>query len=135
MANLYTRIATDMRNELKTGNRDKLNELRFIIGRLDSNTKLLKPIPTTDENVLAFLSSLHKDLSNTLVHAKTDDDKDKLNTSISVIESYMPKQLTESEIDNICATQSLTVMKDAMAYFKEHHFKQYDARYLSSKFK
>ena len=66
---------------------------------------------------------------------KSDEDKDKLYVSIALIESYMPTKLTEAEIDSICIAQSLTVMKDAMAYFKEHHFKQYDARYLSSKFK
>jgi uncharacterized protein YqeY len=48
-----------------------------------------------------------------------------------ILNSYMPKQLTQEELTAKCAEIGLTTLPAIMKYFKENHAGQYDGALLS----
>ena len=138
MSTIYDRIKSDITNALKAKDLTKANTLRYVKGILDNNATSAKPVLPTDDNIIAYLTGYIRDLKGTLESAKTkgkDDTVAALIVEIDVLNAYLPKQLTTEEIDTICAEQNFASIKDAMSYFKDNYFKQYDAKYVSAKYK
>lgn len=138
MTTIYNRIGNDLKDALKSKDLTKANTLRYVKGILDNNARAAKPVQPTDDNIIAYLTGYIRDLKGTLESARTNgknDTVDALSVEIDVLNAYLPKQLTTEEIDTICAEQNFASIKDAMSYFKDNYFKQYDAKYVSAKYK
>lgn len=140
MTTIHEQIIIDMKDAMRLKDQQKVNSLRYIIGTFDTKARLDKPVLPTDDNIIAFLTSFVRDLKKSVDDCEKapgdfEATRTKLLTEIEIYESYLPKQLTNAEIDSICAEQNFASIKDAMSYFKDNYFKRYDAKYVSSKYK
>lgn len=138
MNTIYNRIEENIKDALKSKNLVKANTLRYVKGTLDNNATAAKPVLPTDDNIVAYLTGYIRDLKGTIESARLNNKSDlveSLTVEIEVLNAYLPQQLTTEEIDAICDSHNFQSIKDAMSYFKDNHFKQYDAKYVSSKYK
>lgn len=138
MTTIYDRIGNDLKNALKAKDLTKANTLRYVKGILDNNARAAKPVQPTDDNIIAYLTGYIRDLKGTLESARTNgknDTVESLTVEIEVLNTYLPQQLSTEEIDAICIEQNFPSIKEAMTFFKNNYFKQYDAKYVSAKYK
>ena len=132
--NLYATIVSQLKDAMRQKDTDTLNTLRYIKGIIDNKTRLAKPVEASDENIIAMITPIVRDL-NVTYEASEGDGKIRLKKEIELLSSFLPKMLSHEEIDNIIMKESLSTIKDTMTYFNTHYFKQYDASYIASKFK
>lgn len=140
MTTIYDRIKEDMKDAMRNKDQQKVNSLRYVIGVFDTKARLDKPELATDDNVIAFLTGFVRDLKKSIDdcdNAPGDFSLTRANLvkEIETYNVYLPQQLTTEEIDAICAEQNFPSIKEAMAFFKTNYFKQYDAKYVSAKYK
>lgn len=84
---------------------------------------------STDAEVIAVIKKFIKNALETLAHRHDDD----IATEVSVLESYLPLQLTGEDIRKlICANLDLSNVGEAMKFLKDNYSGQYDGRVAST---
>ena len=99
---LLEKIKQDMIAALKSGDKERKDSLSLLVSALNSKAKE-KLAELTESEELSVLQKELKQTKETLEFAGSDrpDIISKCNFRISVIESYLPKQMDESDIRNI----------------------------------
>ena len=99
---LYKRIENDMKAALKEGNSDKLSVLRMVVSavktlEIDKNIKSLQ-----ESDVLQILQRQIRERRESIEQFKSgnrQDLADKEIKELKILESYMPEQLGEAEVE------------------------------------
>ena len=99
---LLEKIKQDMITALKSGDKERKDSLSLLVSALNSKAKE-KLADLTEAEELSVLQKELKQTKETLEFAGSDrlDIINKCNFRISVIESYLPKQMDEAEIRHI----------------------------------
>ena len=99
---LLEEIKKDMIAALKSGDKDKKDTLSLLVSALNSKAKE-KLADLTEVEELAVLQKELKQTKETLQFAGNDrtDIIEKCNFRISIIETYLPKQMDETDIRQI----------------------------------
>ena len=99
---LVERLNSDMKQAMKNREKDKLSVIRMLKASLQNEgIKLGKQELSEDEELTVLSRELkqRKDSLQEFDKAGRQDLTDKLHAEIAVVESYMPKQLSEEELD------------------------------------
>lgn len=115
-------------------NKDSLRSslLSTIIGDIEQSQD------RSDAVVVAKLQSFERKLNEAakLYESKNKDAYETSLKEIEIVKSFLPKQLTDEEIQSIIAENNLTNIKDAMVFFKANYlgrFKNGDVAALFQK--
>jgi len=98
---LRERIEADTKDALKSGAKDKVSTLRMLNAAL-KNKQIDKRRPLTGEEVIETVRSLIKqrrDSVEQFAKGGRQDLVDKESAEITVLEAYLPKQLTREELE------------------------------------
>ncbi|MGM9930423.1 GatB/YqeY domain-containing protein [Pradoshia sp.] len=99
---LVERLNSDMKQAMKDKDKDKLSVIRMMKASLQNEgIKLGKQELSEDEELTVLSRELkqRKDSLQEFDKAGRQDLTEKLHAEIAVVESYMPKQLSEEELD------------------------------------
>jgi hypothetical protein len=147
---LIERLWEDHLNARKDRDTLKKNLLSTLIGDCCKNIK-----EPTDDTVITTIRSFITKAKETCCHLngtfdttkdaknfiKTEDNKDNFDkwgtsiTEIFILESYLPKQLTENEINATvwtCIKHGGMNLGGVMKHFKEHFPNQYDGKVVTN---
>ncbi len=124
--NLKERVSEDLKTAMKEKNAVKLSVLRVLKAEVQRNEQAASgKVELTDGDIIKLAKKLIEGIK------ETNNNQEE----ISVLESYMPKQLTEeylrSTVKGLKET-GLTNMGDFMKYFKTNHDGLYDGKALSN---
>ncbi len=98
---LREKIDADIKGALKSGDKDKLSALRMLSAAL-KNKQIDKRRPLTDDEVIETVRSLikqRKDSIEQFAKGGRQDLVDKETAEITVLEVYLPKQLSREEVE------------------------------------
>ena len=125
---LYETISNDMKEAMKAHDKDSLNTIRLLKSAIDMylvNNKMERN-SCSDEIVIDIVSKqvkTHKESIEEFKKGNIQDLVDKLLKEIDLLSKYLPKQLTEeeinSEIDKVFDKVKPTSMKDMGLIMKE----------------
>ena len=125
---LYETISNDMKEAMKAHDKDSLNTIRLLKSAIDMylvNNKMERN-SCGDEIVIDIVSKqvkTHKESIEEFKKGNRQDLVDKLLKEIDLLSKYLPKQLTEeeinSEIDKVFDKVKPTSMKDMGLIMKE----------------
>ena len=99
--NLYERLQNDMKAAMKSGETVRLSVLRMLISaiKLMEIDKKLKNIEDTDvSQILQKQIKQHKDSIEQFEKGNRRDLVDKEKSELTILETYMPKQMGEDEL-------------------------------------
>lgn len=98
---LLEQIKKDMLSALKSGDKERKESLSMLVAALNSKAKE-KLADLTEVEELAVLQKELKQTKETLSFAEGREDIiSKCNLRMSIIESYLPKQMSEDEIKSV----------------------------------
>jgi len=124
--NLNVKISEDLKTAMKEKNVIKLGILRVLKSELQRIEQSVNgKIELTDGDVIKIAKKLIDGIKET-----TNNQEE-----LVVLDSYLPKQLTEETIRMIVFTvkqSGVSQMGDFMKYFKTNHEGQYDGKILSN---
>lgn len=125
---LYETISNDMKEAMKAHDKDSLNTIRLLKSAIDMylvNNKMERN-SCSDEIIIDIVSKqvkTHKESIEEFKKGNRQDLVDKLLKEIDLLSKYLPKQLTEeeinSEIDKVFDKVKPTSMKDMGLIMKE----------------
>lgn len=125
---LYETISNDVKEAMKAHDKDSLNTIRLLKSAIDMylvNNKMERN-SCSDEIVIDIVSKqvkTHKESIEEFKKGNRQDLVDKLLKEIDLLSKYLPKQLTEeeinSEIDKVFDKVKPTSMKDMGLIMKE----------------
>lgn len=125
---LYETISNDMKDAMKAHDKDSLNTIRLLKSAIDMylvNNKMERN-SCSDEIVIDIVSKqvkTHKESIEEFKKGNRQDLVDKLLKEIDLLSKYLPKQLTEeeinTEIDKVFDKIKPTSMKDMGLIMKE----------------
>jgi len=98
---LREKIDADIRDALKSGAKDKVSALRMLSAAL-KNKEIDKRRPLTDEEVIETIRTLikqRKDSIEQFTKGGRQDLADKETAEASLLEVYLPQQLTREELE------------------------------------
>ena len=102
---LKDKITQDMKDAMKSGDKDRLGVIRLILAALKQK-EVDERIVLDDAQVLAILDKMLKQRRESVAQftqGNRQDLVDKEEAEIKVIQSYMPAQLSEAELDKMVA--------------------------------
>lgn len=102
-APLLERIEADLKDALKRSDRLKVSVLRMIKASI-KNKEIEKGSPLSDEEIISVLTSLSKQRRESIEEfrrAGREELVEKETAELSVLQSYMPEQLSEEELNDI----------------------------------
>ncbi len=102
-APLLERIEVDLKDALKRSDRLKVSVLRMIKASI-KNKEIEKGSPLSDEEIISVLTSLSKQRRESIEEfrrAGREELVEKETAELSVLQSYMPEQLSEEELNDI----------------------------------
>ncbi len=100
---LSERLSEDLKKALKAGEKDALSVIRMIKAAI-KNKEIEKGTPLGDEEINGVLLSLARQRKESIEQfskANRQDLVEKETRELSIIKSYMPRQLTEEELKAI----------------------------------
>ena len=103
--NLRDRVNEDMKTAMKAREADKLGTLRLLLAAMKQR-EVDERITLDDAGVIAVVEKMIKQRKDSIAQyekAARQDLADKEKFEIGVIESYLPQQLSQAEIDAIVA--------------------------------
>ena len=106
---LVERLNSDMKQAMKNREKDKLSVIRMVKASLQNEgIKLGKQELSEDEEITVLSRELkqRKDSLQEFDKAGRQDLVEKLQSEIAIVEAYLPKQLTEDEL-NAIVTQAI----------------------------
>ncbi|MBB6285022.1 MULTISPECIES: GatB/YqeY domain-containing protein [Geobacillus] len=98
---LLDRLNDDMKQAMKNKEKEKLSVLRMLKAALQNEAIKLGKSPLTEDEELTVLSrelKQRKDSLQEFENAGRSDLVEKAKTEIEIVQSYMPKPLTEDEL-------------------------------------
>jgi uncharacterized protein YqeY len=101
---LKQQILDDTKEAMKAKNMDKVNTLRFLQSAVKNKEIEVRPNALTDEDVLAVLRKSVKQRQDSIeqyTSAGRADLADKEKLELSIIEGYLPKQMSADQIEAI----------------------------------
>lgn len=104
---LYEKLTDDMKNSMKSGDKETLSTIRLLKSAIDLykiNNKMDRLSAPTDEvviNVVCSTIKTHKDSIEEFKKAGREDLIEKLEKEIEYLSKYLPEQLTDEEINKI----------------------------------
>ncbi|KMK75949.1 GatB/YqeY domain-containing protein [Alkalihalobacillus pseudalcaliphilus] len=106
---LLERLNTDMKNAMKNKDKLKLSVIRMVKASLQNEQIKLGRELTEDESLTVLNRELkqRRDSLHEFEQANREDLASKIRDEFAVLEIYMPKQLTEDELNEI-VTQTIS---------------------------
>ena len=104
---MFDQIKNDLLNSMKTQNKFKTSVLRMLKSSLQS-AEIDKKSNLTDDEVLAVIKKQVKVRESSLEEYKSynrQDLVDELNKEIDILKSYLPKELSDKELNKIIDEQ------------------------------
>ncbi|MFD2046107.1 GatB/YqeY domain-containing protein [Ornithinibacillus salinisoli] len=101
---LLTQLNNEMKQAMKNKDKDSLSVIRMVKASLQNESIKLGKSDLSDDEELTVLSRELKQRKDSLQEFKSagrDDLVEKLETEINVLQEYMPKQLSEEELEAI----------------------------------
>src|ERR1043166_6272330 len=107
---LQNRLSEDMKNALKSGQKERLSVIRMVLSDV-KNIDLMPNKPTAEQVVEAYAKKLKKSLEE-YEKIGQKEQADKLKFEIGVVEEYLPKKAsagdTEKLVDDFLAKNTFT---------------------------
>lgn len=100
---MLERLDNEIKEALKAGNKELLTTLRMLKGEVKLNSINSKK-EITDEDIVTVATKQIKNLKGSIEEfqkGNRTDLIDKANVEISILQKYLPEQLSEDEIDKI----------------------------------
>ncbi len=126
---LYDTIMTDMKEAMKTHDKETLSTLRFLKSAIDLfkiNNKMDRTASPNDDTVIEVVSKqvkTHKESIEEFKKAGRNDLVDNLLKEVEILSKYLPEQLSEDEIkskiDEVISSVEATSIKDMGKVMKE----------------
>lgn len=101
---LLERLNNDMKQAMKSKEKDKLSVIRMLKAAVQNETIKLGKHTLSEEEELTVLSREFKQRKDSLHEfgkAGRDDLAEKVHEEMTVVETYMPKQLSEEELSEL----------------------------------
>ena len=115
---LKERITEDMKSAMRAGEKDRLGVVRLILAAIKQR-EVDERITLDDAQVLAVLEKMAKQRKESITQFESGGRADlvaKENAELVVVQSYLPAQLSDAELDAIIAeaiaTTGATTVKD-----------------------
>lgn len=128
---IISKIEDDIKSARLTKSSDTLISLQTLLGAIQNLPKnkyndegAISKIKASLDGIEVMLSSL----------PSSDARVEKLTKEKELLSSYMPKMLTNEEVDIIIKENSLNNIKDAMAFFNKEYPGKINRAYVSSKY-
>jgi uncharacterized protein len=141
---LKERIQDDMKTAMRAGAKERLDTIRMILAGIKQR-EVDERIQLDDAQVMSVLEKMIKSRKESLVHFESGGRADlvaKETAEITLIQSYLPAQLSDSEIDALIAeaitATGATSVKDmgkAMGLIKSKAQGQADMAVVGAKLK
>ena len=126
---LYDTIMTDMKEAMKSHDKETLSTLRFLKSAIDLfkiNNKMDRTESPSDDTVIEVVSKqvkTHKESIEEFKKAGRDDLVENLLKEVQVLSKYLPEQLSEDEvrskIDEVISSVKASSIKDMGKVMKE----------------
>ncbi len=126
---LYDTIMTDMKEAMKSHDKETLSTLRFLKSAIDLfkiNNKMDRTESPSDDTVIEVVSKqvkTHKESIEEFKKAGREDLVENLLKEVQVLSKYLPEQLSENEIrskiDEVISSVEATSIKDMGKVMKE----------------
>lgn len=128
---LIEKIRKDMQEAKINKEKVKANLLSTLYAEIFTKSKSGDKM--TEEDELKIIRKFIKNIEETLSFEVTDDIKNKLLQEKEILISYLPKQLSIEEINDIVADliHQGKQLKDIMQHFKEKYSGLYDGKTVS----
>ena len=133
MARYLERLQSDMKEAMKSGEKERLGVIRMLIADIKKEPLNLGHEILTEaeeENVIKRALKARRDTIDQAGKANRQDIVDKEKSEIRFVEVYLPKQMDEAEITakakEICAALGITQKKDLGRFMKEWQGKYKD---------
>jgi hypothetical protein len=115
---MLSTLMDDMKNAMKSGNKDELAALRNLIGKVKAK-KIDKGEELTSDETLKIIITSAKQLKDSIQQYEKGGRSDlveKESFELSIVERYLPQQMSEDEVQQIVseviAEVGATTMKD-----------------------
>ena len=131
---LQTDIKNDMIKAWKAGDMLTKNVLNLLLGKIKNKAIDLKVDELPDSEILVIVQKFIKELEDereSFRKADRNDNVVNLTFQLSVIQNYLPKQLTEDEIRAEISKLEDKSMKSIMSYFKTNFTGKVDMSLVS----
>ena len=130
--NIIEKINADIITYRRNKNSDALISLQTLLGAINNLPKNKQD----DSGAISKIKASLEGIEVMLLNLKSDDARvSKLTAERELLFAYMPKILSNEEVDKILEEQKFTNIKDAMTYFKNNYPNQVNLVYVSSKMK
>lgn len=126
---LYDTIMTDMKEAMKSHDKETLSTLRFLKSAIDLfkiNNKMDRTESPSDDTVIEVVSKqvkTHKESIEEFKKAGRNDLVENLLKEVQILSKYLPEQLSEDEvrskIDEVISSVEATSIKDMGKVMKE----------------
>lgn len=126
---LYDTIMTDMKEAMKSHDKETLSTLRFLKSAIDLfkiNNKMDRTESPSDDTVIEVVSKqvkTHKESIEEFKKAGRDDLVENLLKEVQILSKYLPEQLSEDEvrskIDEVISSVKASSIKDMGKVMKE----------------
>lgn len=100
---MLERLDNEIKEALKSGNKDRLTTLRMLKGEVKLNSINTKK-DITDDDIITVATKQIKNLKGSIeefAKGNRSDLIEKANAEIKIISEFLPEQLSEEEIDKI----------------------------------
>ena len=131
---LQVEIKNDMIKAWKAGDMLTKNVLNLLLGKIKNKAIDLKVDELPDSEILVIVQKFIKELEDereSFRKAGRNENVINLTSQLSVIQNYLPKQLTEDEIRAEISKLEDKSMKSIMSYFKTNFAGKVDMSLVS----
>lgn len=125
MSELKSKIMDDVKAAMKSKEADRLSAIRFLQSAIKNKEIDLRPKEITDEDIMGVIKKSAKQRKDSIEQyekAGRQDLADKEKFELSVIEQYLPEQMSEEQlsgiVDEVVAALNASSMKDMGAVMK-----------------
>jgi len=142
---LKDRIQEDMKDAMRSGDSDQLKVIRLILSAVKQIEIDTRKTIEEDSEILTILNKMVKQRRDSITQFEQGNRKDLAEielTEITVLEKYLPEQLSENEIDALIdqsitesSAEDITKMGAVMSILKEKVSGRADMGIISQKVK
>jgi hypothetical protein len=142
---LKDRIQEDMKDAMRSGDSDQLKVIRLILSAVKQIEIDTRKTIEEDSEILTILNKMVKQRRDSITQFEQGNRKDLVEielTEITVLEKYLPEQLSENEIDELIdqsitesSAEDITKMGAVMSILKEKVSGRADMGIISQKVK
>jgi uncharacterized protein YqeY len=103
---LKEKILEDIKNAMKNKEADRLNAVRFLQAAIKNKEIELRPHAISDQDILGVIKKLAKQRKDSIAEfqkANRTDLVDKEKYELTVLEGYLPKQMSAEEVAKVVA--------------------------------